>query len=138
MQQEVINALETDQTKLVIYKTGGWFNNINGIPTEKRLPLIAHYLDQHYQLATNINGTDILKRKEETEWKLSIHTFVYGKTIPSSLGLLSIFVGLDTSDLSSMLIENTKIATVTFHKSPDMLFVLGYYCIFRLIRLGRF
>ena len=67
MQQEVINALETDQTKQVIYKTGGWFDNIDDIPTEKRLPLIAHYLDQYYQLAANINGTDILKRKEEIE-----------------------------------------------------------------------
>ena len=37
---------------------------------------------------------------------IAIYMFVYGKAIPSSLGLLSIFVGLDTSDLSSMLIEN--------------------------------
>ncbi len=63
MQREVISALERDQTRLVIFKTGGWFDNVDGIPVEERHPLIAEYLEKHYELAININNTEILLRK---------------------------------------------------------------------------
>ena len=64
MQQEVIEALERDQTRLVIFKTGGWFDAVDGIRVEKRHPLIAAYLQENYELAININNTEILMRKE--------------------------------------------------------------------------
>ena len=63
MQREVISALERDQTRLVIFKTGGWFDRVDGIPVEERHPLIAKYLENNYELAININNTEILLRK---------------------------------------------------------------------------
>ena len=63
MQQEVITALEQDKTRLVIFKTGGWFDAVDGIRVEERHPLIAEYLQDNYELAVNINGTEILSRR---------------------------------------------------------------------------
>ena len=63
MQQEVISALESDKTRLVIFKTGGWFDAVDDIPVEERHPLIAAYLQANYELAVNINDTEILLRK---------------------------------------------------------------------------
>ena len=63
MQQEVISALEKDQTRLVIFKTGGWFDAVDAIPVEERHPLIAAYLQANYEPAVNINDTEILLRK---------------------------------------------------------------------------
>lgn len=63
MQQEVIEALERDKTRLVIFKTGGWFDNVDGIRVEERHALIAAYLQENYEPAININGTEILMRK---------------------------------------------------------------------------
>ncbi len=63
MQQEVISALENDKTRLVIFKTGGWFDAVDAIPVEERHPLIAAYLQENYEPAVNINETEILRRK---------------------------------------------------------------------------
>ena len=63
MQQEVISALESDKTRLVIFKTGGWFDAVDAIPVEERHPLIAAYLQTNYEPAVNINDTEILMRK---------------------------------------------------------------------------
>jgi len=62
-QEEVIQSLERTKTKLVIFKTGGWFDNIDGIASTDRHPIIARYLDENYEEAVNINGAVILKRK---------------------------------------------------------------------------
>ena len=63
MQQEVITALEQDKTRLVIFKTGGWFDAVDGIRVEERHALIAVYLQENYEPVININGTEILMRK---------------------------------------------------------------------------
>ena len=63
MQQEVIEALERDKTRLVIFKTGGWFDAVDAIRVEERHPLIAAYLQDNYELAVSINDTEILMRK---------------------------------------------------------------------------
>ena len=63
MQQEVISSLEQDKTRLVLFKTGGWFDAVDDIPVEERHPLIAAYLQANYELAVNINDTEILLRK---------------------------------------------------------------------------
>ena len=63
MQQEVIEALERDKTRLVIFKTGGWFDAVDGIRVEERHALVAAYLQENYEPAININGTEILMRK---------------------------------------------------------------------------
>lgn len=63
MEREVVADLEADQTRLVLFKTGGWFDNIDGIPVEERHPIIAKYLEENYELAIDINNTEILMRK---------------------------------------------------------------------------
>ena len=63
MQQEIIEVLERDKTRLVIFKTGGWFDAVDGIRVEERHALIAAYLQANYALAVNINETEILLRK---------------------------------------------------------------------------
>ena len=63
MQQEIIEALERDKTRLVIFKTGGWFDAVDGIRVEERHPLIAAYLQENYEFVVNINETEILMRK---------------------------------------------------------------------------
>ena len=63
MQQEIIEALEQDKTRLVIFKTGGWFDAVDGIRVEERHPLVAAYLQENYELAIDINDTEILMRK---------------------------------------------------------------------------
>lgn len=63
MQREVVSALEQDQTRLVIFKTGKWFDNVDGIPVEERHPIIAQYLEENYEPAIKINRTEILLRK---------------------------------------------------------------------------
>lgn len=63
MQREVIAALERDQTRLVLFKTGSWFDAVDGIPVEERHPLIAKYLQDNYELAVDINEIQILRRK---------------------------------------------------------------------------
>ena len=63
MQEEVIEALERDKTRLVIFKTGGWFDAVDGIRVEERHALVAAYLQENYEPAININGTEILMRK---------------------------------------------------------------------------
>ncbi len=63
LQREVIDALERHQTRLVIFKSGEWYDQIDGVPGERRLPLIAEYLASHYAPATTIEGTEILLRR---------------------------------------------------------------------------
>ena len=67
MQQEVIEALEQDQTRLVIFKTGGWFDAVDDIPVEERHSLIAVYLQANYEPAVNINDTEILLRIDSSQ-----------------------------------------------------------------------
>ena len=62
MQMEVIYGLENDKTNLVIFKTGGWFDRIDGIPSEQRHPIISQYIKEHYKLAIDISDTQILNR----------------------------------------------------------------------------
>lgn len=63
MQREIIDALERDGTRLVIFKTNGYGDQFDLIPSEDRHPLISHYLAKNYELAININGAQILKRR---------------------------------------------------------------------------
>lgn len=71
MQEEVIAALERDQTRLVIFKTGGWFDNVDGIRVEERHPLIAEYLRENYEFAIDINNTEILLRNYLKGWDVT-------------------------------------------------------------------
>ncbi|MDE0021365.1 MAG: hypothetical protein OXT69_08300 [Candidatus Poribacteria bacterium] len=62
LEREVIDALEKDQTRLVLYKTGGWFDTVDGIDSELRHPQIARYLYDNYEEYININGARVWMR----------------------------------------------------------------------------
>ncbi len=64
LQQEVIEALERQRTRLVIFKTGAYTERFDGVSNEERLPRIAQYLAEHYEPAARIEGTELLKRKQ--------------------------------------------------------------------------
>lgn len=58
IQRQVIEDLIRTDTRLVIYGTDGF----DGIPNFKRHPLIAHYIDTHYERRLSIDGTLIFLR----------------------------------------------------------------------------
>ena len=62
LEREVIDALEKDQTRLVLYKTGGWFDTVDGIDSELRHPQIARYLYDNYEEYINIDGARVWMR----------------------------------------------------------------------------
>jgi hypothetical protein len=62
MQEEVIADLESHKTKLVIYKTGSGFDQIDGIPSEDRHPIIAEYLRNNYPRSAKVGKATILRR----------------------------------------------------------------------------
>ncbi len=62
LEREVINALEKDRTRLVLYKTGGWFDTVDGIDSELRYPQIALYLCDNYEEYINIDGARVWMR----------------------------------------------------------------------------
>ena len=68
MQREVLAALEADKTRIVLFKTGWWFDAVDDVPAEQRHPIIAAYLRENYELAPYINHRiQILQRKNRRE-----------------------------------------------------------------------
>ncbi|MFC1713192.1 hypothetical protein ACFL6S_05965 [Candidatus Poribacteria bacterium] len=63
MQKEVIADLEKHRTKLVIFTTGSWFDNIDDVASVDRHPLIARYLEENYTEADKVGNVTMLKRK---------------------------------------------------------------------------
>jgi hypothetical protein len=63
MQGEVVRDLERQQTSLVIFKTGSWFDNVDGVPAEQRSPVIARYLKARYEYAGQAGSVIFLKRR---------------------------------------------------------------------------
>ena len=71
LEREVIAALEKDRTRVVLYKTGGWFDTVDGIDSELRYPQIALYLCDNYEEYINIGGARVWIRIKEAD---SVHT----------------------------------------------------------------
>jgi len=63
-QREVVEQLEKKSVALVIFKTGGGFDSIDGISNEARHPIISEYLENNFKEAVSINGTEILMRND--------------------------------------------------------------------------
>jgi len=63
-QLEVVAALQTQQVKLVIYNSNSALDAIDGISNEMRLAQVARYINKHYRLAENIDGTLIYLQKD--------------------------------------------------------------------------
>jgi len=63
IQEEIVHDLAGQRTSLVIFKTGGGLDDIDGVPAEVRLPLIAQYLKTHHEYAGKIGQVIFLKIK---------------------------------------------------------------------------
>jgi hypothetical protein len=66
MQEEVVRDLERQRVPLVIFRSGSWGDDFDGVPAEKRHPLIAAYLFANYEPAITIGAVDFWRRKPET------------------------------------------------------------------------
>ncbi len=62
-QLQVIQDLEQHRTLLVIYKTGGRRDGIDGLKNAFRHPLIANYLHTQYRQSAVVAGVTFLKRR---------------------------------------------------------------------------
>lgn len=62
LEREVIAALERQHVNLVI-RSGAATDNLDGIPNDERRPLIAAYLDKHFEFAAKVEGLAIVKRR---------------------------------------------------------------------------
>ncbi len=63
-QKEVVGALEEKRVKWVLYRDQEWSWQIDGIPNDRKFPVIAAYLAQNYQPAFNVDGSEIWVRKK--------------------------------------------------------------------------
>ncbi len=64
-QEEIIRDLERRQTKLVLYRNDAPSNRIDGIPNERRLPLLAAYLKERYAPWRVVEGNEIWIRRSK-------------------------------------------------------------------------
>jgi len=65
-QQEMVDDLEKNQVKWVLYKNKHWSNRIDKIGHEKRLPQVFSYIHAHYEPFTKIFDHQIWRRRHET------------------------------------------------------------------------
>ncbi len=63
LQLEVIASLEEKQPPLVIFRGGYFSDHLDGVRTDKRLPLVAEYLRENYRVAERIGKATFLERK---------------------------------------------------------------------------
>ena len=64
MQREIIEGISKAGTRVVVFKTGSAFDQLDGIPNEVRYPLIAKFLRDTFTLDRDILGTQILLKKQ--------------------------------------------------------------------------
>ena len=62
-QREVIAALERVKPPVAILASGSWRDVIDGVPTRERVPLIAEYLDRHYEPAGKVGPRTLARRR---------------------------------------------------------------------------
>lgn len=63
LEREVIAELEADETRLVLFRSGHGSDQLDGVPLERRHPLIDRYLRDHYVPAKRIGGTVLMQRR---------------------------------------------------------------------------
>lgn len=61
-QHEVLAALERDRIPLAILSSGTWRDAFDGVPSRRRAPLVAAYLDAHYSTVAVVAGRMIGRR----------------------------------------------------------------------------
>jgi hypothetical protein len=63
-EREVIAALERVKPPVAILASGSWRDVIDGVPTRERAPLIAEYLDRHYEPAGKLGPRTFARRRD--------------------------------------------------------------------------
>ncbi len=63
-QREVIAALEREKPPVAILSSGSWRDNFDGVPTRDRAPLVAAYLDEHYDAGERLGPRTLARRRE--------------------------------------------------------------------------
>ena len=63
LQLQVIDDLIRADVRLVIFKSGGWWDSPDGIPSAVRYPLLAQYIAARYEKKINIDSTVLLLRR---------------------------------------------------------------------------
>lgn len=69
LQREVIADIERHQVNLVIYSTGSWFDRIDRLPQEVRLPILADYLKRNFKPADRVGKVSFWRRAAEPAGK---------------------------------------------------------------------
>jgi hypothetical protein len=62
-QHEVVRDLARHNVKFIIYRNAHWANNIVGVPTLSRLPIVTRYIRKHYMPYRLIDDNEIWVRK---------------------------------------------------------------------------
>ena len=65
-QHEVVAALERNRTPLAILSSGTWLDAFDGVPSRRRAPLVAAYLDAHYSTVAVVAGRTIGRRNQSS------------------------------------------------------------------------
>ncbi len=66
-QNEVIRDLETKKVKYILYKNDAIWMNIDGIPNEKKLPILVKHIEDNYVFFREIHKNQIWARKSEAK-----------------------------------------------------------------------
>jgi hypothetical protein len=65
-QREVVEDLKRKKVKYIIYENDYWSNNIDGIPTTRRLPIVDQYIMDKYEPVPMIDDNKICVLKEKS------------------------------------------------------------------------
>jgi hypothetical protein len=63
MQEEVVRDLERQRVQVVVFRGGNWRDGFDGVPVEKRHPIIAAYLRANYEPADTVGSFVFWRRK---------------------------------------------------------------------------
>ncbi len=58
-QEEVVRDLSEKKVKWVLYRQAEWYDNIDGIPNQRKLPIISAYIRGHFHPFAKVGGDEI-------------------------------------------------------------------------------
>jgi hypothetical protein len=64
-QRDIIEDFKKKDIKYVLYKNKSWYNSIDGISTERRLPFLAKYLSSNYVYYKTIDDNELWIKKAD-------------------------------------------------------------------------
>ncbi len=66
-QRQVVEDLESQKIRLVIYRDADWSYRIDGIPNDEKFPIISAYLRKAFRPLKTLGGCEIWTRKKEVK-----------------------------------------------------------------------